>query len=229
MTNRQALLEEAVGVMSQEIGIIKQLFQRLLVPRALTTTKGDTAVEERRAEQQAAKITTHGKAASGRRTNSQQLPRFQAESTHSAAPNSKRAHTKPGPSRPYNGIVSGLPPRSVAPPGSQEKELTGGALKPLHNVFDRLSQNAEEDLCAHLDGRKMSASSKKNNVPTFSPVHDEISELRKRLNKLAAKSSEATPSTNSSPLSLEIQQASLPVGFRMPTMTFKNDLHYHVI
>ena len=39
------------------------------------------------------------------------------------------------------------------------------------------------------------------------------------LDKLAAKSSEATPSTTNSPFSIEIQQASLPIGFRMPTMT----------
>ena len=51
MTNRQAQLEEAVGVMSQEIGTIKQLLERLLIPRAPTTTKGDTAVEERCADQ----------------------------------------------------------------------------------------------------------------------------------------------------------------------------------
>ena len=56
-------------------------------------------------------------------------------------------------------------------------------------------------------------------MPTFSPVHDEINELRKRLNKLAAKSSEATPSTTNSSFSLEIHQASLPVGFHMSTMT----------
>ena len=66
---------------------------------------------------------------------------------------------------------------------------------------------------------RMSASSKKNNVPAFSPVHDEINELRKRLDKLAAKSSEATPFATSSPFSLEIQQASLTAGFRMSTMT----------
>ena len=65
-------------------------------------------------------------------------------------------------------------------------------------------QNTEEDLCAHLDARRTSASSKKNDMPTFSPMHDEINELRKRLDKLVAKSSEATPSTTSSPFSLEI-------------------------
>ena len=85
-------LEEAVGVMSQEIGIIKQLLERLLVPQALTMTKGDTAVEERRTEQQAAKTTTRGKVASGRRTNSQQVPQSQVESTHLAAPNNKKTH-----------------------------------------------------------------------------------------------------------------------------------------
>ena len=50
-------------------------------------------------------------------------------------------------------------------------------------------------------------------------MHDEINELRKRLDKLVAKSSEATPSTTSSPFSLEIQLAPLPVSFRMSTMT----------
>ena len=87
------------------------------------------------------------------------------------------------------------------------------------NVFDRLGQNVEEDLRAHLEARRTSGSSKKNDVPTFSPMHDEINELKKRLDKLAAKSSETMPSTTSSPFSLEIQQASLPVSFCMPTMT----------
>ena len=48
---------------------------------------------------------------------------------------------------------------------------------------------------------------------------DEIKELRKWLDKLAAKSSETMPSTISSPFGLEIQRAPLPMGFRMPTMT----------
>ena len=77
----------------------------------------------------------------------------------------------------------------------------------------------EEDLRAHLEARRTSTSSKKNNVPIFSPMHDENNELRKRLDKLVAKSSEAIPSTTSSPFSLEIQPAPLPVIFRMPTMT----------
>ena len=50
-------------------------------------------------------------------------------------------------------------------------------------------------------------------------MHNEINELRKQLDKLAAKSSENTPSTTSSPFNLEIQHAPLPTGFRMPTMT----------
>ena len=96
MNNRQVQLEEAVGVMSQEIGTIKQLLERLLVPWAPTTTKGDTAVEERRAEQQVAKTTTRGKATSGHCTNSQQVPQSWAESTHSVIPNSKKTNTKAG-------------------------------------------------------------------------------------------------------------------------------------
>ena len=140
--------------MSQEIGTIKQLLERLLVPRAPTMTRGETAIEEWRGEQQATKTTTRGKIASGHRTNWQQVPCSQAKSTHSVVPNSKRTHTKAGPSRPYKGTISGLPPRSVAPQGSQEKEQTRGAPKPLRNVFDRLGQNAEEDLHVHLDARQ---------------------------------------------------------------------------
>ena len=60
--------------MSREMGTIKQLLERLLVLQALTTTKGDTAVEERDPEQQAAMTTTRGKAASRRRTNSHEVP-----------------------------------------------------------------------------------------------------------------------------------------------------------
>ena len=74
MNARQVQLEEAVGVMSQEIGTIKELLERLFVPQAPTTTRGDNAVEEWRTEQQAAKTTTRGKVASGHHTNSQQVP-----------------------------------------------------------------------------------------------------------------------------------------------------------
>ena len=45
MNARQVQLEEAVGVMSQEIGMIKELLERLLVPQALTTMRGDNVVE----------------------------------------------------------------------------------------------------------------------------------------------------------------------------------------
>ena len=54
------------------------------------------------------------------------------------------------------------------------------------NAIDRLEQNVEEDLCIYLNARRTSASSKKNDVPAFSPMHDEINELRKQLDKLAA-------------------------------------------
>ena len=50
MNNHQAQLEETIGVMSQEIGTIKRLLERLLVPRAPKTIRGDTTVEERRTE-----------------------------------------------------------------------------------------------------------------------------------------------------------------------------------
>ena len=101
---------------------IKKLLERLLIPQGPTTTRGDVAIEERRAEQQAAKTTTRGKVASGRRTNSQQVPQSQAESTQLAVPSGRKIDTKAGPSRPYNEAVLGLPPRSTAPPGSQGNE-----------------------------------------------------------------------------------------------------------
>ena len=74
MNNRQAQLKEAVGMISQEIGTIKELLKRLFVSQAPTTKRGDNAVEERRIEQQAAKTTTRGKVASRHRTNSQLVP-----------------------------------------------------------------------------------------------------------------------------------------------------------
>ena len=93
------------------------------------------------------------------------------------------------------------------------------APKSLSNVFDWLGHNAKEDLRAHLDVWRTLASSKKNNVPAFFQVHDKINELRKRLDKLEAKSSEATPSSTSLSFNLEIQQASLPARFHMLIMT----------
>ena len=136
--------------------------------------------------------------------NSQQVRQSRAESTYLAVPNNKKMNTKVGPSRPCNGMVSGLPSGSAATQRSQEKERTGGASKLTRNVFDRLGQNVKKDLRAHLDAKRTSASSKKNDVLTFSPMHDEINELKKRLDKLAAKSSKAIPSTTSLPFSLEI-------------------------
>ena len=70
MSAHQMQLEEAVGVMSQEIGMINELLKRLFIPQAPTTTRGDNVVEEWRTKQQAAKTTTHGKVSSGHRTNS---------------------------------------------------------------------------------------------------------------------------------------------------------------
>ena len=125
-------------MMSQEIGTIKELLERLFVPQAPKTTRGDNVVEERRTEQQAAKTNTRGKVASGHHTNSQLVPQSRAESTQSAILNNKKMNTKAGLSRPHNGMVSGLPLRSVAPPGSQEKERTREGPKLTRNVFDRL-------------------------------------------------------------------------------------------
>ena len=71
----------------------------------------------------------------------------------------------------------------------------------------------------HLDARHVSATSRRRQEEAVvSLVNDEINELRARLEKLAARNTEAAQSTSTSPFSVEIQQAPLPVGFRMPTM-----------
>ena len=75
----------------------------------------------------------------------------------------------------------------------------------------------------HLDARHNSATSRRReDLPIVFPINDEINKLRVRLEKLAARNTEATPSTLTSPFSAEIQQAPLFAGFRMPTMaTYK--------
>ena len=71
MATRQMQLEETLGAMSQEIGTIKQLLNRQVVPRAPTTTRGENAIEEQRVVQQTSKTNTYDNATPGRRTNSQ--------------------------------------------------------------------------------------------------------------------------------------------------------------
>ena len=71
----------------------------------------------------------------------------------------------------------------------------------------------------HLEVRRASVTSRRTlEEAVVSLVNDEINELRARLKKLVARNTEATQSTSTSPFSVEIQQAPLPVGFRMPTM-----------
>ena len=169
MSNRQAQLEKTMRTMSQEMSTINGLLERLFAPQAPMTTRGGVAVEERCTKHQVAKTTTCGKMASGRCTNSQQVPQSRAELTQSVVRNGRKTNTKAGPSKPYNEAVSGLPPKSAAPLGSQENEHTRGGQKPVRNFFDRLGQNAEEDLRIQLDARRTSASYKRNDVPAFSP------------------------------------------------------------
>ena len=69
-----------------------------------------------------------------------------------------------------------------------------------------------EAKCASVTSRR------RQEEVVFSPVNDEINELRAWLKKLATRNTEVVQSTSTSPFSMEIQQAPLPVGFRMPTM-----------
>ena len=50
MNTHQVQLEEAIGVMSQEISMIKELLEKLFIPQAPKTTRGDNVVEERHIE-----------------------------------------------------------------------------------------------------------------------------------------------------------------------------------
>ena len=71
----------------------------------------------------------------------------------------------------------------------------------------------------YLDARHNFATSRRRkNLLIVSPINNEINELRARLKKLATRNTEVAPSTSNLPFSMEIQQAPLPVGFRMPTM-----------
>ena len=71
----------------------------------------------------------------------------------------------------------------------------------------------------HLEARCTSVTSRRRQEEVVvSLVNDEINELRARLEKLAAKNTEAAQSTSTSPFSTKIQQAPLPASFRMPTM-----------
>ena len=66
MNTHQVQLEEAIGMMSQEMSTIKEMLERLFIPQVPATTRGDNAMKERRTEQQVVKTTTRGKVASGR-------------------------------------------------------------------------------------------------------------------------------------------------------------------
>ena len=73
-------------------------------------------------------------------------------------------------------------------------------------MFDRIGRNKDEDMRTHLDARhNLATSRRRDDPPTFSPLNDEINELRDRLEKLMAKNIEATPTTPTSPFSAEIQ------------------------
>ena len=64
--------------------------------------------------------------------------------------------------------------------------------RPSCYVFDRLGQDRRDDMWTHLDERHASVTSKKRQEGVVvSPVNDEINELRARLEKLAARNTEA--------------------------------------
>ena len=84
----------------------------------------------------------------------------------------------------------------------------------------------------HLEEKRTSVTSKRRKEElVISPVNDEINELKARLDKLAARNTEASQSTSTLQFSAEIKQAPLPAGFRMLTMaTYDGKTHtlYHL-
>ena len=116
-------------------------------------------------------------------------------------------------------ITSGCTTTPDAIVKSWEMEITKDALRPSHNVFDRLGRSRGEDMHTHLEARRTSITSiKREELPVVSPINDEINELRAKLEKLAARNTEAAQSTPISSFGGEIQQAPLPTRFKMPTM-----------
>ena len=102
---------------------------------------------------------------------------------------------------------------------SPKRGVTEDPNRPSCNAFNRLGQDQREDMRTHVDARRVSATSRRRQEEVIvSPVNDEINELGAQLEKLAARNMEAAQSTSTSPFSVEIQQAPLPVHFRMPTM-----------
>ena len=123
-----------------------------------------------------------------------------------------------GPSEPHNMIALGQTIRPSAIVRSQERGITEDAHRLSRNVFNQLGRSRREDIHTHLKARCTSATSRmRGEELVVSLVNDEINELRARLEKLAARNTEAAHSTSTLPFSAEIQQPPLPTGFRMPT------------
>ena len=101
-----------------------------------------------------------------------------------------------------------------------ERGTTEDAHRPSRNMFDRLGQSREENMRTYLEARRTSVTSRRRGEePVVSLINDEINDLRARLEKLETRNREVPLSTSTSLFSTEIQQASLPVCFRIPTMT----------
>ena len=99
MANRQAQLEGMMEETNQAVHTIKELLERMVLPRTQKALGPRPVREGARVEQQVAKTTMRGNATSNRRANSQQVTRSQAKSTQSVAADKER-RDEAGPSRP---------------------------------------------------------------------------------------------------------------------------------
>ena len=130
-----------------------------------------------------------------------------------SATTDRRRSDKARPSQPQDKTVLG---RTVRPSAIARSQ----AHRSSRNVFDRLGRSRGEDMRTHLEVSHTSTTSiMRQEEAVISSFNDKINELRARLEKLAARNTEAVQSISTSPFSVEIQQTPLPVGFRMPTMS----------
>ena len=78
--------------------------------------------------------------------------------------------------------ASGHTTRPNAIGKSREREIIEDALRPSHNVFDRLGRSRGKDMRTHLEASRTSATSRsKEDLLVVSPINDEINELKARL------------------------------------------------
>ena len=138
--SRQAQLEGMTEETNQAVHTIKELLERMVLPRTQKASRPGPVREGAKVEQQVAKTTTCGNATSNRRANSQQVTRSRADSTQSVTADKER-RDEVGPSRPQSRTASGRPMRPGVITRSPERGVKEDPNRPSRNAFDRLGQD----------------------------------------------------------------------------------------